>query len=400
MTDYYIDPRTTGTKLRQIRVARGKTLEVTAGLAGISPAHLSNLENGKYPPSLKHLAVLANVLEVAPSEITKLPVPAPANGHTDAATERVRLALDAVDTGRPGGLSMPTGVLRDQVLHIQQARRSCEFATVSTELPGLIRNLHTTLNGGVDHAELLELAVYLHVHVTRPWLVHACAPTDLLRRSLFLAKRLAEEHGDATQVAVASYGIADALTISGSFETAADELASLTLPQRTPAIGGFLGFVALIRAVNAQHLDRLVDAAAAIEEAKELAERFGTTGELDSLGFFISPVDVAVFRMYLAIEENDPDKAMVIASGVDPRQHPFVTMRTSYYLDCGRALARLPGRHADAVKALRVAEGLFPTMMRRDSMVRDTLSSLLPRTKRDDVGRELRGMAHRAGLLV
>lgn len=47
-------------------------------------------------------------------------------------------------------------------------------------------------------AESLDLAVYLHVHVTRLWLAHAGAPADLLRRAVFLARRLAQERDEAT----------------------------------------------------------------------------------------------------------------------------------------------------------------------------------------------------------
>ena len=144
------------------------------------------------------IVALANALQVAPSELTKLPVPAPANGHTDSTTEAVRLALDAIDTDRPGGVTLPVAVLRGLVALIHQQRRACQFADVATDLPGLIRNLHTTLATGADHAELLDLAVYLHVHVTRFWLIEACAPDDLLRRTVFLARRLARERGEVT----------------------------------------------------------------------------------------------------------------------------------------------------------------------------------------------------------
>jgi hypothetical protein len=38
---------------------------------------------------------------------------------------------------------------------------------VAAELPGLVRDVHTTLATDADHGELLGLAVYLHVHITR-----------------------------------------------------------------------------------------------------------------------------------------------------------------------------------------------------------------------------------------
>ncbi|MGH3797892.1 MAG: hypothetical protein ACRDSP_23750 [Pseudonocardiaceae bacterium] len=36
------------------------------------------------------------------------------NGHTDSATEAVRLALDAIETRHREGIALPVSVLRDQ----------------------------------------------------------------------------------------------------------------------------------------------------------------------------------------------------------------------------------------------------------------------------------------------
>ncbi|MGH3838552.1 MAG: helix-turn-helix domain-containing protein, partial [Pseudonocardiaceae bacterium] len=112
------DVRTIGWRLRRIRDSRGKSLRVIAGLAGMSSSTLHRIEHGQRAVTLSEIVALANALEIAPSELTKLPVPAPANGHTDSTTEAVRLALDAIEVGRPGGLVLPVAVLRDQVARI------------------------------------------------------------------------------------------------------------------------------------------------------------------------------------------------------------------------------------------------------------------------------------------
>ncbi|MGH4011674.1 MAG: hypothetical protein ACRDTH_26505 [Pseudonocardiaceae bacterium] len=88
----------------------------------------------------------------------RLPVPAPANGHTDSATNAIGLALDAIEVEHPGGLVLPVAVLRDRVARFHQQERVCRFADVTAELPGLIRDLHTMLATGIDHGELLKLA--------------------------------------------------------------------------------------------------------------------------------------------------------------------------------------------------------------------------------------------------
>lgn len=393
------DLKTIGARLREIRAVRGKSLQVIADRAGMSRSHLCDIENGVASLySLTHLVRLAAALEVAPSELTKLPVPAAANGHTDSTTEEIRVVLDAIDIGHPGGMIVPLEALRSKVMLLQQQRRACEFAAVATQLPQLMRDVHTTLAAaGTEYREVLALAVYLHVHVTRLWLVHACAPTDLIRRAAFTARRLAESGDDPTMVAVAAFGVADVLLTSGSFAVGQAELTGLTGPAVTTETSGFTGIVALLRAVAAQFDRRAAERDAALDIAEDMAHQFG---RVDSLGFLVSPVDVGVFRMFLALEEGDPGRAWELSQSINPDQHPSRTIRTTYWCNRGRALAQLPGRAAEAVEALRTAESLFPTMVRREPMIRDTLSSLVVKARRDAVGRDLRGMAYRAGLTI
>lgn len=68
-----IQPISIGLKLRQLRHARGKTLEVVAGLVGISAGYLSVLETGKRTlDRLSLILDLAEVLQASPSELISL----------------------------------------------------------------------------------------------------------------------------------------------------------------------------------------------------------------------------------------------------------------------------------------------------------------------------------------
>ncbi len=392
------EARAIGWRLRRIRDARGKSLRVIAGLAGMSSSTLHRIEHGQRAVTLSEIVALADALEIAPSELTKLPVPAPANGHTDSTTEAVRLTLDAIDIDRPDGLDLPVAALRDQVAQVHAQLRACQFAEMATDLPGLIRNLHTTLATGTDHGELLDLAVYLHVHVTRQWLVHAGAPTDLVRRTVFLARRLAQERDEITTLAVAEFAVADVLLSSGALELGRAKLDSLTLPPTTAATAGLVGLVTACHAMAAVLDRRHGDVAAPMDAAADVAERFGATSEADSLGFVFGPANAGCFRMWLALEANEPDQVVSIAQEVGPERLPFPVSRSIYWVHSGRALARLRGRQDDAVRALRTAEDIHPTLVRRHPMARDAIATLLPGTRRDAIGTELRRMAHRAGL--
>lgn len=396
------EARTIGARLRQIRKTRDKSLEVIAGLAGISAPTLSRIETGKQAlDSISQIVGLANALQIPPSELMRLPVPAPANGHTDSTIESVRLALDAIDVDRPGGLVVPVGVLRGRVAQIHRQRRACQSADVAAALPSLIRDLHTTLGTGRDHGELLELGVYLHAHVTRWWLIEAAAPADLLRRTVFLARRLAQERDEVTTLAVAGFGVADVLLSGGAFQLGQAELDSLTLPPAAADTAGLVGQVTALHATAARLNGRPGDAVAPLDAATELAGRFGATGEVDSLGYVFGPTDVGLCRMALALEADEPDQAVRVAQQVHPNQHPFPVNRSHYWVQYGRALARVRPRHDDAVVALRTAEDLFPAKVLRNPMVRDVIAGLLTRSRRDSpMDRQLRGMAYRAGLPV
>ncbi len=392
--------RTIGWRLRRIRDSREKSLRVIAGLAGMSATTLHRIEHGQHAVTLSEIVALAGALQVPPSELTRLPVPAPANGHTDSTTEAVRLALDAIEVGRPDGLVLPVTVLRDQVVRIHAQRRACRFAAVATDLPGLMRNVHTALATGADHGELLDLAVYLHVHVTRLWLAHAVAPTDLVRRTAFLAQRLARERGEIITLGVAGFGVTDVLLAGGAFQTGQATLDSITQPPATADTAGLVCNLLLCHAEAAVLDGRPDDASAPMETAAELAERFGATSETDSVGFVHAPADVGLHRMKIALETDEPDRAVSIAHDVDPERHPFPVGRAQYWRNHGRALACLRGRRDDAVRALRTAEDIFPAVVLRDPMVHEVITTLLPDARQDAMGTELRGLAYRAGLLV
>lgn len=394
------EARTIGWMLWRVRDDRRKSQQVIADLAGMSKSHLSRIERGERSPTLEEIGALAAALQISTSDLTRLPVPAPANGHTDSTIEGVRLALDAIDVGHPGGLVLPVVVLRDQVAQIHAQRRACRFAEVATDLPGLIRDLHTTLATGADHGELLELAVYLHVHVTRPWLGHAAAPADLQRRVVFLARRLAQERDDVSTLAVAGFAVAGRLLTGGAFELGRAELDSLALPPVTADTAGLVCALTTTRALAAVLGGRPGDAAAPMDTAAEVAERFGATGDTDPLGFVHAPADVGIERMWLALHAKEPDQAVSIAGNVHPESHPFRLGQAQYWLHYGCALAQLRGRHDDAVRALRTAEDIQPTKVRRDVMVRNTLAVLVRHSRRDAIGQELRDMARRAGLLM
>lgn len=187
---------------------------------------------------------------------------------------------------------LPVAVLRERVAQIHAQCRVCQFTEVATDLPALIRDLHTTLDTGADLGELLDLAVYLHVHVTRLWLLHAGAPDHLIRRVVFLALRLAQERDEVSTLAVAGFSVADVLLAGGAVELSRAMLGSLTLPPVTADTAGFVAVVTTSHAMDAVLDGRPGDAVAAMDAATEIAGRF----DVNSLTPVPGPTDAGMDR--------------------------------------------------------------------------------------------------------
>ena len=395
--------RTIGRRLRRIRHARGKSLRVIAGLAGVSVGHLSEIENGLTALDRRSLIVaLANALEIAPSELTALPIPAPANGETDSAVEAVRQAVIAASYGVPDGQVRPAEVLRARVTATVGALCRCEQERqVGSALPSIIGDLHASTNAGRDVAELLELTAWLHTQATAPWLSLAGAPVDLRFQAVLLGRDAAEDRDAPAGRGLVAAASARVMLAGGAHDLARTVLDTTHVPTNTLPATQLAGFLAMRRSVVAAsegHEGHEVNAP--LEQATELAAR---TGEGLAYGLGFGPIAVELYRMASLLELGDYERAAAVAEDrINLDVQMMKSRRAAYWCDYGRALARIPGRRDEAVGALRWAELISPHRIQRGPVIREVLAELPARSpKRDDaIGRELRGMAYRAGLAV
>lgn len=372
---------------------------MVAGLAGISSSHLHRIETGERAlDSVKQIVALATALGVAPSELFRLPVPAPANGGTDGVIEAVRVALMAASHDLPGGQVQPVEQLRARVTATVDGLCRCESErAVGAALPALIADLHTSIAARRDGAELLDLAVLLHTQGTIAWLRLMGAPVDLCTIATVLSRRAAQDRDAPAALALAATSGARVMIMAGAFDLAKAQLDSVTVPTTTTEEMQLAGFCALRQSVVAAADSRQGDADAALEFATELADR---TGEGNAYQLAFGPTNVGLFRMSGMLEVGDHAGALNIAENLRPVLHADESRTAYYWKDYGRAAARVRGRQNDAVIAFRRAEMISPHHVLRDPFARDVLAELLARAQRDAIGRELRGMAYRAGLPV
>ncbi len=397
------DARSIGARVRMIREARGKSLRVTAGLAGMDPMRLSRIERGLYAlDSLSEIVALANALQIAPSELVRLPVPAPANGGTDSAIDALRNAVTAVSRDRPAGLVLPVEMLRERVAATLDAHYGCQSAAqVGVALPGLIRDLHTSITAGHDVAELLDLAVLLHAGATVGWLRVAGASLDLRSQASLLALRAAQERDTPTALGLATYGSVYVMATGGQFELAQAELdAVMNVPINTPESMQLAGTLALCQSFLASAASRRGDMNAPLEMAADLAARTEEGANAYWLGF--GEYAVGQWHMAAAREVGDHELVVRTAENLRPEVYADRSREADYWVNYGIALSRVRRRSSDdAVLAFRKAEKISPHHVHRDPFVREALAGLLTRSDRESpAGRVLRRMAYRAGLPV
>ncbi|HEY2765979.1 MAG TPA: helix-turn-helix domain-containing protein [Pseudonocardiaceae bacterium] len=392
------EARTIGRRVRQIRYARQKSLRVIAGLAGMSSNMLWRIETGQRAlDSLSETTALANALQVSPSELRWLPAPAPADDEGPAMTA-VRRGLKAVSRHRPDGQVLPVEALRTRVAALVAAQGlDADHERVGRELPALIRDLHSSIAAGRDVAELLDLAVVLHTRGSQAWLKVMSAPVDLRSQATLLARQAAEHRDEPTAMGLAVWGDALVMLAEGDFDLARDTLGLVTVPTSTSEGMQLAGMLALCQSLVAAADKRPADIEAALDHAGELAAR---TGECNAWNLGFGPTNVGLWRMAATLEVGDHECAATIADGLNPQEHPSRERRAAYWVNYGRALARLRGRQDAAVMAFRRAETISSRHMLRNPFARDVLAEMVAHSRRDAVGRELRGMAYRAGLPV
>lgn len=392
--------RSIGRRVRQVRHWRGMSLKATADLAGISESYLSRIERGERQVDRRKLVeALAAALRVAPSELTGQPYPPSTEGEAEAhaAAQSLRAVLRDIEIGVPPiGDPRPAEEMRAAVRAVNVACDACDYQTLGEIVPGLISELHTLAEdrGSSEArrllAEVLHAAFYLSKdlgHGDLAWMVSGHL------------QRTAAATGDPVWGAVAGFVRSHATVGLQARERGlllAEQSAELLQPDAGDA-GQAYGMLHLSAALQSAVTGNPSGARDHLAEASDTASRTGN-GTFAGLNF--GPLNVSVWRVALALELGEPGRVVELARGVDVSAIPSAGRQATFYGDVGRGLAAIRGREEQAVEALRRAETLAPYRIRTNPFVREAVTELMRRARREAGGRELRGIAYRMGLGV
>ena len=393
-----------GRNIREIRARRGMPLRAVGELAGFSAAYLSMIERGERPVDKRStLEAFASALRVAPTELTGTPYPSTdsVTSNANAAVTALRLALAELDLSDPAeGEQRPFAALRAELSRLNVLRQACDFAELGRSLPPLLRDLHAHVHGP-DSTSRREALIGLVdcYEAARAASKHLGVP-DLSQVAARHVRDVTDELSGPEWSGLAAWSRAQAIGSSARERAlvltrrAADELSG---DLSRPEVAEVYGSLHLVAALSSTAMGRFDEAEAHIDEAEETATRNGVGDNFANLYFGAG--NVATWRVLLAVERGEGGKAAEIARTVDPASLPASgERRSAFYLDLGRGLATERATWNDAVVAIRRAEEIAPQKTRANPFVKETVTDLVRRARRDAVGQELRGMAFRMGV--
>jgi transcriptional regulator with XRE-family HTH domain len=384
-----------GARVRMIRRRRGLSLEVVAGLAGISKQYLSALERGQRGFNRRGLLDdLATALGCSVADLTGQPHPPPDRATADAMIVVPGIELAVHDCTLDDAPDIPVRPVAELVRLAQHANAHCDearYALAGQDFGTVLMELHVHAITGDSDTRRAALAALVEACIAAAGIGRALGRSAL---AVALARRghdAAERLGDPALIGFASMARGGSLIRLGArhraaavlrdglvaIEPAADPTAADTGPAQAA------GMLHLASAQLASRERRSADAETHLAQAAELAR---ATGERNDLNYHFGSANVAAWSVSIGVElERGPDAAERVTAEVPQLSAVLASAdrRCGLHLDIARGWAQAEGdRDAEAIRYLDAADRIAPTKVRNDPIARDLLRTLDRRARR------------------
>ncbi|MBQ1096350.1 helix-turn-helix domain-containing protein [Streptomyces sp. b94] len=392
-----------GDRIRHYR--GGRRQDAVAGLVGISPDYLSQIERGLKVPSLPILYALAQELGVPAAALLseQAPVEAEVADTAEAAVGRAFLGYGPARSTDP----VPAAVLRDRV---EAAWRSWQtsgtrFTEAAETLPDLVADVEHAVRaaragaGSAERRAVLRAAADLYC-LLRSYL-RRTGRVDLATIAADRAMRAAEDADDPLRIAAAQWNLGHVLLAAGQ-PAEAEELAlraaeqvavaRMPGPEKT-AMGGALQLVAVVGAARRRRWwearERLT------EHAATAARRVPDDSNVAWTVF--GPTNVALHALSIDMEAGETGEALHTADAIDTSGLPSLEREFT----CGLEVAACHSQRRDdaaALLALRDLEALAPEDLARTPLARQLVLTVIRRARAMHA-RQAEQLAKRIGLV-
>ncbi|MGQ0779114.1 MAG: helix-turn-helix domain-containing protein [Pseudonocardiales bacterium] len=388
------EPVEIGPRARVIRRHRGLSLEVVAGLAGISEDHLSTLESGERRFERRgEIEDLANAMGCSVTVLTGQPYLPVDRATADALGVVPGIREVVYDTTLNDPPDLPARPVAELLRWTQQVHEHLDqdrYARAGRDLGTLLAELHvhaTARNADIRRPALAALVTACRVAAAIAGTVgyHDLALTAG-RRELVAATSL----GDPVTLGLARFGWAlDWLNVGARSQAeAVNELALAELePLADPSAADtgaaeMLGMHHLLAAKLAARAGRADDARGHLDAARVLAER---TGERNTALLHFGPINVVLWTLSVGADLGEGARAYEQAhpDRVDVERLHSRNRTSCYHLDLARVLAQDRGaRDDEAIRHLDLADQAAPVRMRNHPIVRELTAELAVRARR------------------
>lgn len=381
-----------------LRVARwrdiaGMTQQELADRLRVTGAYISMIENGRRAVTKRSMIIaLASALGVRVEDLTAEPQQPRDQAELAAysAAPRIRQALD-----EPADEPLPDVADVSQRVHAaSRARMACEYVTSADLLPALI--VQTRQLASVAATERDGLALFVRSAFTAATSLKSMGHVDLSMRLAERAQAAAERLGEPVEQAAAAFAVAQVALTGGTpghslavAATAADQLGDTGTGEQA----SWYGMLRLHAAISAAALGRTDDAEAHFAEAHAALPRADGP---DPWFMEFTPANVQVWRVAIALENGEPERAPEYARRVDRTRLRTVQRRARLHIDAGRGLF-LAGQPDRAVRQFLEADQISAQELRSRPTVREVVGQMV-RDARRRGSDELRDLASRVGI--
>jgi DNA-binding XRE family transcriptional regulator len=391
-----------GKKIAAERKRRGLSQPDLAKMIGRSVAWVSQVERGvRRIDRMSVLETLASALDVPLAELAADAPIVAAVAEESPSAGGLRLVLSGVHSLRAmlnGHQSPGLDNLRARTATAWELAHAGRYTDLTDLLAALIPDLETAARAlpGDQPAKVFELmsAAYQACSAALDKLGEPEAAWIAADRSMIAAER----SGSPFLVAAGAFRLVFVFMSARHYgqaeeaaRTAADALWHLA-DEGTAEAMSLWGALTLQRAIIAARTGEARTAYRDLDRARQMAARLG--GGRNDYNTEFGPANVDLFEIAVAVELGDAGRALRVAGAVDT-SGLSAERRTRMLMDVARANAQRR-QVAEAVAALRQAEGIAPELLRGHYLVRQIVSDLL--TMQDSPGEELRALSVRLGV--
>lgn len=382
-----------GARARMVRRRRGLSLEVVAGLAGISKQYLSALERGQRGFNRRGLLDdLAAALCCSVADLTGQPYLPPDRATADAMIIVPGIELAVHDCTLDDVPDIPARPLAELVRLARHANAHCDetrYALAGPDFGAVLSELHVRAATGDSDTRRTALAALVEACIAASGIVralgHGALAVALARRGYEAARQL----DSPALMGFASMQRAGSLIRLGARHRAvavlSDALVTVEAADPTGADNGPAQAAGMLHLTSAQlssREGRRGDADAHLAQAAELAR---ATGECNDLNYHFGSANVAAWSVSIGVElGRGPDAAERVTAEV-PRLVGVLASadrRSGLHLDIARGWAQAGGdRDAEAIRYLDAADRIAPTRTRNDPIARELVRTLDQRAR-------------------